>query len=295
MSSFESVRIGLLILPEEPWEIAADKWRRAEALGFDHVWTYDHVVWDGLPDSPWFGAVPTLAAAGLITERIRLGTLVASPNFRHPVPFARELMTLDDISGGRITLGIGAGSLGSDADVLGQSVDGSEIRTQRFGEFVDLLDLALRGDKVTFDGRHWSTRETVLHPGCVQQPRIPFAVAASVPRTMEIAARHGSTWVTNGDRTHRGPPLQPTQGAEVVSRQLKQLQEVCEQQDRDLATIDKLVLTGSRLDSGLGSHLQFAELREAYEAVGVTDIVVHWPRKDHPYLGDEAVLEHILG
>lgn len=289
------MRLGVLILPELPWELAADKWRRAEALGFDHVWTYDHVVWDGLPGSPWFGAVPTLTAAGLVTERIRLGTLVASPNLRHPVPFARDLMTLDDMTGGRLTVGIGAGSRGSDSLLRAESRDELQVRTERFGEFADLLDLALRGEEVTYSGRFWSASGVALIPGCVQKPRIPFAVAASAYRSMEIAARHGSIWVTNGDRSHRGSPLEPTQGAEVVSRQLGRLQEACESQGRDLATIDRLVLTGSRLDSGLGSPAQFAELIDAYEAVGVTDIVVHWPRADDPYAGDEAVLERIVG
>lgn len=274
--------------------VAADKWRRADSLGFDHVWTYDHVVWDGLPDSPWFGAVPTLAAAGLVTQRIRLGTLVASPNFRHPVSFARELMTLDDMTGGRLTVGIGAGSRGSDAVLLGEDRDESGAKVERFGEFVDLLDRALRGGEVTYKGRHWSARGASLIPGCVQKPRIPFAVAASVPRTMEIAARHASIWVTNGDRSHRGPPLEPTRGAEVVSRQLQRFNQICERQGRDPATIDRLVLTGSRLDSGLGSPARFAELINAYQEVGVTDIVVHWPRVDEPYAGDEAILDRII-
>lgn len=272
----------------------ADKWRRAETLGFDHVWTYDHVVWDGLSNSAWFGAVPTLAAAGLVTERVRLGTLVSSPNFRHPVPFARELITLDDMTGGRLTVGIGAGSRGSDALLLGHSRN-EEAKTERFSEFVDLLDQALRGDEVTYKGRYyWSASGVTLIPGCVQKPRIPFAVAASVPRTMEVAVRHGSIWVTNGDRSHRGPPLEPPRGAEVVSRQLKRLEEVCESQGRDVDTVDRLVLTGSRLDSGLGSPRQFAELVDAYEAVGITDIVVHWPRANDPYAGDESVLERIV-
>lgn len=274
--------------------VAADKWRRADSLGFDHVWTYDHVVWDGLPDSPWFGAVPTLAAAGLVTQRIRLGTLVASPNFRHPVSFARELMTLDDMTGGRLTVGIGAGSRGSDAVLLGEDRDESGAKVERFGEFVDLLDRALRGGEVTYKGRHWSARGASLIPGCVQKPRIPFAVAASVPQTMEIAARHASIWVTNGDRSHRGPPLEPTRGAEVVSRQLQRFNQICERQGRDPATIDRLVLTGSRLDSGLGSPARFAELINAYQEVGVTDIVVHWPRVDEPYAGDEAILDRII-
>jgi alkanesulfonate monooxygenase SsuD/methylene tetrahydromethanopterin reductase-like flavin-dependent oxidoreductase (luciferase family) len=294
MSSVADVRVGVLILPEHPWQAAAEKWQRAEALGFDHAWTYDHVIWDGLADSPWFGAIPTLAAAGLVTERIRLGTLVASPNFRHPVPFGRELITLDDMTGGRITVGLGAGSRGWDASLQDQSRDDPQVRTERFGEFVDLLDQVLRGDSVTFNGHHWSVEQAILHPGCVQEPRIPFAVAATSPRTLEIAALHASTWVTNGYRSHRGPPLRPTEGAEVVKRQSRLLEEACERQGREPAIIDRLVLTGSRLDSGLRSPAQFEELKEIYEEVGVTDIVVHWPREDNPYAGDERILGQIV-
>ena len=110
MHMVRSVRFGVLVLPEFRWSTARDLWRRVEELGFDHAWTYDHLAWRSLRDSTWYGAVPFLAAGAVVTERIRLGTLVASPNFRHPVPFARELVTLDDLSNGRLTLGIGAGA-----------------------------------------------------------------------------------------------------------------------------------------------------------------------------------------
>ncbi|MGA2522463.1 MAG: LLM class flavin-dependent oxidoreductase, partial [Acidimicrobiales bacterium] len=81
------MRLGVLVLPEFRWPEARSLWSRVEELGFDHAWTYDHLAWRTLRDSTWFGAVPVLAAAVVVTTRIRLGTLVASPNFRHPVPF----------------------------------------------------------------------------------------------------------------------------------------------------------------------------------------------------------------
>src|SRR4051812_38160790 len=133
------MRVGVLILPEDPWPAAVEKWRRAEALGFDHAWTYDHIAWGELRDAPWFSAIPTLAAVAAATSTIRLGTLVASPNFRHPVPFARELVTLDDISDGRLTVGIGAGGHGWDATILGQESWSLTERADRFSEFVELL------------------------------------------------------------------------------------------------------------------------------------------------------------
>ena len=72
-------------------------------------------------DRPWFGAVPTLAAAAAATTHLRLGPLVTSPNFRHPVTLAKDLMSLDDISAGRLIVGIGAGGIGFDAEVLGEA------------------------------------------------------------------------------------------------------------------------------------------------------------------------------
>src|SRR3954453_23312903 len=113
------MRFGIVILPDQRWPVSARRWRLAEEYGFDHAWTYDHLGWRDLVDGPWFDAVPTLTAAAAVTSRIRLGTLVASANFRHPVHFAREVPALDDISGGRLTLGLGAGGEGYDANVLG--------------------------------------------------------------------------------------------------------------------------------------------------------------------------------
>src|SRR4030095_6385162 len=138
-----SVRVGVLILPEERWSTARDRWRTAEELGFHHAWTYDHLTWWAFRGKIGFEALPPLAAAAVTTSRLRLGTLVASPNFRHPVPFAKELMTLDDISNGRITVGLGAGTDGVDALALGKQPWLPRERADRFYEVVALLDRLL--------------------------------------------------------------------------------------------------------------------------------------------------------
>ena len=80
---------------------------RPRSSASTHAWTYDHLVWAGLPDSPWYGALPTLTAAATVTSRIRLGTFVSSPNYRHPYLFLRDLLALDDVSGGRVLCGLG--------------------------------------------------------------------------------------------------------------------------------------------------------------------------------------------
>ena len=117
----KNVRIGIALLPEQDWAAAAERWKRVEEYGFDHGWFLDHLAWRSLADSPWFATVPILAGAALSTSSLRLGTIVTTPNFRHPVPLAKELMTLDMMSGGRLTIGLGAGAPGHDARMLGQA------------------------------------------------------------------------------------------------------------------------------------------------------------------------------
>lgn len=294
VSYARGVRLGVLILPEHRLPALTEKWSRAEGLGFDHAWTYDHLAWRHLRDSTWFAAVPTLSAAAMVTSSIRLGMLVASPTFRHPVPFARELLTLDDLAGGRLTVGIGAGGQGWDTTILGQEPWSMPERLDRFAEFVDLLDRLLTDRAVSFEGRFWSAREARTHPGCIQQPRVPFAIAATGPKSMRVAARHASIWVTNGDRAPEGLPLPPDQGAAVVARQLRLFEQACETEGRDPATVDKLVLTGPRLDSGLQSVETFRNVVDAYMAVGITDLVVPWPRHGPPYAGNESILDLIV-
>lgn len=207
-----SLRLSTVILPYRRWNDGGrSSWTRAEQLGFHTAYTYDHLSWRTFRDGPWFGAVPTLTAAASVTDRIRLGTLVTSPNFRHPVTLAKELISLDDISGGRVTLGIGAGGTGFDATALGQEPWSPRERADRFAEFVPLLDRLLTEDAVTHEGTYYSAVEARTIPGCVQRPRLPFAVAATGPRGLRLAARYGQAWVTTGDPKlfENGTPSSP--------------------------------------------------------------------------------------
>ena len=96
------MKLSTVILPLEGWSISKEKWRRAEALGFHAGYTYDHLSWQRLENRPWYGAISTLTAASLETLRLKVGSLVTSPNFRHPVPLAKDLLSIDEMSGGRL-------------------------------------------------------------------------------------------------------------------------------------------------------------------------------------------------
>ncbi len=287
------MRLGVVILPEDRWGEARQRWRRAEELGFDHAWTYDHLAWRSLRESNWFGAVPTLAAAALATERIGLGALVFSPSFRHPVPLAKEVVTLDDISGGRFILGIGAGGYGWDATMLGHPPLSPGERHRRFVEFVELTDLLLRQPETSYSGRFFSADGATRYPSSVQQPRVPLAIAATGPRGMELAATFADIWVTTGEGA-----LSAQAGIEAsvaaVRDQISRLEDACRAVDRDPQTLRRLALTGPLLESGLGSSASFRDALGQYAAAGIDDLVVHWPRPSEPYHGDVAAFERMV-
>ena len=197
------MRYGIVILPQDSWPVARRKWQRAEEFGFHHAWTYDHLSWRSLADQPWQATMPTLTAAAAVTSVIRLGTFVSSPNFRHPVPFAKEIATVDDISGGRFLLGVGSGGTGFDAYVLGDREYSAAERHARFAEFVGSLDVLLRHEGpgsggISFDG-DWFTGVNARMVGRpAQHPRVPFVIAANGPKGLALVARHGAGWVTTG-------------------------------------------------------------------------------------------------
>lgn len=274
--------------PNEPWRHAADQWRRAEELGFAHAWVYDHVAWRG--STPWYDAYSTLTAAAATTSRIRLGPLVTSPNFRHPVPTAHAVRTIDEISGGRLHLGIGAGGVTrtSDAGILGGADWSPRERADRFAEWVDLIDRLLRGPLTTHAGDFWSAREVNTSPGCVQRPRVPFAVAGDGPRGRRLAVRHADTWVTVGEEGADG-----RSAYETVRARLMALDESCAAEERDPGTLRRLLTTGFSGEPWLESVAAFEDLAGRYTDLGITDIAVHWPRPDSPWDADPRVIEAI--
>jgi alkanesulfonate monooxygenase SsuD/methylene tetrahydromethanopterin reductase-like flavin-dependent oxidoreductase (luciferase family) len=274
------LRVGIVILPELRWAQAQERWRRAEEYGFAHAWTYDHLGWRDLVDGPWFDAVATLTAAATATSRIRLGTLVASANFRHPVHFAREVTALDDISDGRLTLGIGAGAAAPsfDALVLGRPALSPRARADRFAEFVELLDLLLRQDRTTWRGEHYEAVDARSTPGCVQSPRVPFVVAANGKRGLALAARFGQGWITTGEGTD---------DLEAWWRSVAELSKRFE------GTGERYLMLDSAPVFSLSSASFFEEQVGRAGELGFTDAITHWPRESSWYQGEESVLDEV--
>jgi alkanesulfonate monooxygenase SsuD/methylene tetrahydromethanopterin reductase-like flavin-dependent oxidoreductase (luciferase family) len=279
------MRFGITILPEHRWSVAAPLWRRAQELGFDHAWTYDHLVWAGLPDSPWFGALPTLTAAAGVTDRIRLGTFVSSPNYRHPYAFARDLLAVEDVSGGRLVCGLGTGG-DLDAQILGEQRSLKE-RVDRFHEFVEALDRLLREDHVDLDGRFYRTVDARTLPGPLQQPRIPFVIAANGPRALRLAANHGQGWTTFG---LGGDTLDEWwDGIATLCRRL----DTVEAEVRRDQPLDRYLSLDGAPRFSLESVDLFEDMVGRARELGFSDVITHWPRAEGVYAGSEATLDEV--
>ncbi|RZS67690.1 luciferase-like monooxygenase [Agromyces ramosus] len=287
------MRFGIVILPQYDWPEAARRWRGAEELGFDHAWTYDHLAWRGLAGERWHATVPTLAAAATVTSRIALGTFVASPNFRHPVPFAKDVATVDQISGGRMLLGVGSGGTGFDAYVLGQPELAPRQRFARFAEFAEALDLLLRFESpgsggVSFEGEWFTASGARMVGEPAQHPRMPLLLAADGPKGLALATRIADGWVTTAGADDESEAWWRLAG-ELVRR----LDDACDAAGRDPGTISRTLSLDAEGRYSLVSVDAFEDAVGRAAELGYTDVVSHWPRGHGLYAGDESVLDEV--
>ena len=290
------MRFGVVILPQYEWPGAAARWRRAEELGFDHAWTYDHLSWRGLAGERWHATVPTLTAAATVTRRIGLGTFVASPNFRHPVPFAKDIATVDQISGGRVLLGLGSGGTGFDAHVLGQPELTPRERFERFAEFADGLDVLLRfeggvaggASGISFAGQWYTAAGARMVGAPAQRPRMPLHLAANGPKALALAVRIGDGWVTTG-----GDHDDDSTWWRNVGDLIRRLDDACAAAGRDPSSIARTLSLDDEARYSLASVGAFEDAVGRAADLGYTDVVSHWPREHGLYAGDESVVDEV--
>lgn len=168
----------------------------AERLGFDSVWVNHHVinigyVHDRLGNAPYHDALVTLTWLAAHTDRVRLGTSVLVMPYLHPMVLAKEIATLDHLSGGRIDLGLGVGSLPEENDVLGSDYEG---RGRYSDEFIEVLLRLWTEDEASFDGEHWSFENVVTSPKPLQDPHPRLVIGGNRPPALRRVARLGDGW-----------------------------------------------------------------------------------------------------
>ena len=204
--------------------------------------------------------------------------------------FAREVTALDDISGGRVLLGLGAGGTGFDSAVLGEPELTPGRRVDRFAEFLDLLATILANPATTWNGEWYRAVDARSIPGPLQEPRPPFIVAANGPRTLRLAAKHGDGWVTTGRQSDDVDSWWRAI-AEIKDR----FEETMTAAGRDPAAIPRYLNLDSSPVYSMTSVDAFTDAVGRAASLGFTDAITHWPRTTSWYAGDEKVLETVAG
>ena len=166
---------------------------RAEALGFESLWAWDHVILGVEPAFPILDAVGTLTAIAARTRRIKLGTGVMVLPLRNPAVAAKALGTLDVISKGRLILGVAAGWYAREFDAVGVPF---KQRGRLFERNLEILTRLWTEDRVTLQADEFNLREAVMRPKTVQRPRPPILIGGYVDAVLKRAATKGDGWLT---------------------------------------------------------------------------------------------------
>jgi probable F420-dependent oxidoreductase len=253
------------------WPIIRSFARAAEDRGLDSVWMYDHFYYrnDSGELEGQHEAWTIVSAVAAVTERVEIGTIVLCTSFRNPGLTAKMAATADEVSAGRLTLGLGAGWHDPEYDAFGYPRD---HRADRFEESLQVIAPLLRGERVTFEGRYERANEAELAPS--PSRRIPILIACKRPRMLRLTARYADAYNT----AWYGAP------DERLERQLAALGQALEAEGRDPATMTTTVGVVARNPTRApnsdddrefaGSVDELAKALDAHEAIGVDHLIV---------------------
>ncbi|MGZ4736740.1 MAG: TIGR03560 family F420-dependent LLM class oxidoreductase [Acidimicrobiia bacterium] len=208
-------------------------WLRIEDLGFDWISIWDHFyAADGTGNPHCLEAVASHAALAATTSRVRCGSLVYSVGYRHPAVLANAAATLDQLSGGRITLGLGGGWLADEYQAYGIEFPPVGVRLRQVEEAIQCVRGLLTEDVTSFDGEYFTLTEARCEPKPVQE-RLPLWIGGGGEKvTMRTAARHADGWNV--------PFISP----EDYARKVGVLEQHCEAAERDPAEVTRSVNVG---------------------------------------------------
>ena len=262
-------RFGIVRNQNLPWETMVRHWRAFEELGFDSIWHADHYQRPSVPEQPFLEGWTLLAALALKTEKARVGILVSSNTFRHPPLLAKQAVTVDYISGGRLELGIGTGWFRGEHERFGVDFPETGELVGRFEEAVVLIDRLLRQDTTTFEGTYYTVRDAPFRPAPLQQPRMPLTLGAHGPRMLRFVARYADRWNSYGT-------------TEEIRERNERLDAACAAIGRDPEEIIRS-LYGWTIPLGVdpwSSPDAFADVVGRYREVGMSEFLMEAPHEE---------------
>jgi len=197
-----------------------------ERLGYHSVWLDDHLM---LNKMPILECWTTISALSSVTEKIRLGTMVTCNSFRNPALLAKMAATVDNISNGRLELGIGAGVQKNEHNAYGFPFPSSKARIERLNETAEIIKKMWTEEKASYTGKHYAIRDAVCEPKPVQKPHPPITIGGGGEKlTLKVTARHA-------DRYDWGYLT----SVEEYKRKLRALEKNCDAVDRSFNDIER--------------------------------------------------------
>ena len=282
------LKFGVLLYPDGSLPDLPRQFRWLEELGFDQVVVPDHSSDLRDRSGPWFDGWTVLPLAAAATERIRIGTLVSNPILRPAATLARQALTVDHLSGGRLDLGIGAGLFEWDHHAVGEEPWSPKERAGRFADYVAILDGILRGngDPFTYAGEWLQARDVATTPGAVQRPRPTLMTGGQSPTVLRVSAERADVWNTIGPMVDDAAEI-----LSVTARQNAKLDELCRAVGRDPKSLRRSFTPFGPFDIWNGGAT-LEEVVEKFTAIGMTEFVFDVPRDridDIEHLATEVI------
>src|SRR5260221_1228487 len=279
-----SLSIGVLTFQALAYAELRSDAEFAERIGLDTVWLADQAVPDRLSILEAWTALAALAAD---TTRIRLGTLITNVAIRNPMLLARQALTVDQISGGRLDVGIGAGYYQDDHRWLGIDYLDAPGRVQRLTEVAEVLDRGLRGERVSYNGAYVQLDDAPsLLP--VQLPRPPMWIAVHGSKSLRLAARLGDGAACVGDEG-----VGVDQSLPRFSERMKRLDEICVEQGRDPRALRRCYLAGFAEEHVFSSPESAADFIGSFSDAGATDFVFGLANHSQPAFAAGVTSGHV--
>ncbi len=220
------------------WSQLLEVWKFADEVGYSTVWMPDHFYSGfGSVEAPCWEAWTTISALATHTKRINFGPMVSGNTYRHPAVVANMAASLDQISGGRLHLGMGAGWMQAEHDGYGMVLPPPRERLERLDEALTVLRLLFTEKRANFTGRFYQLHDALCEPKPIQKPYPRLLVGGGGEKlTLRVVARHADEW--NGEVGPKG-----------MARKLEILREHCRAIGRDPAAIEASVLLRSEAEA----------------------------------------------
>lgn len=232
-----------------PWPDMKRMATTAEALGYDSIWLGDHLLYKNegdTPKGPW-EAWTMMAAIAAVTEKVEIGPLVACTSFHNAAMIAKKAVTLDEVSQGRLILGLGAGWNEPEYRSYGFPYD---HRVDRFAESFTVIRQLLEGETVSFDGEYTQLDECVIHPAGPRK-HIPLMVGSGGPRMLDITMPYVDSWNAWYAWFNNKP--------EDLKSWMDKVDAACERVGRDPATVERTCAVLVQLPDGAGRSVMHSE------------------------------------